>query len=322
MPLRLITLLCTVLLSACNEPPSASWNLTEQGGVFSVSFDAEAEHVLVGSVRHGGSLWRLSDRKRLYDWNHQAAGLSLLNATALAANGRFAATGEGRQLTLWDSASGQPLGSWLLDGHIQSLAVSDDGQRILAGLRDHNAVLMDTRLGQPLARIRHGSTVQAVVISRDGRIGATGADDGVVQLWDLDSGQARLTWRFASGLSSLALSDDQRLLFAGRYHGLGRIWQLSDGKRRTDIGHERGSISTARFSRDSRELLTGSPDGSTALWSTTDGQRLQQWRAPRQSFYSNRGMALVAVAFAKAPGRYYSALSDGRLLQWQRTPPP
>ncbi|MBA4290699.1 MAG: hypothetical protein C0439_17165 [Pseudomonas sp.] len=322
MPLRLIILLCTVLLSACNEPPSARWNLTEQGGVFSVSFDAEAEHVLVGSVRHGGSLWRLSDRKRLYDWNHQAESLSVLSASALAANGRFAATGEGRQLTLWDSASGQPLGSWLLDGHIQSLAVSDDGQRILAGLRDHNAVLMDTRLGQPLARIRHGSTVQAVVISRDGRLGATGADDGVVQLWDLDSGQARLTWRFASGLSSLALSDDQRLLFAGRYHGLGRIWQLSDGKRRTDIGHERGSISTARFSRDSRELLTGSPDGSTALWSTTDGQRLQQWRAPRQSYYSNRGMALVAVAFAQAPGRYYSALSDGRLLQWQRTTSP
>lgn len=322
MPLRLIILLCAVLLSACNEQPSARWNLTEQGGVFSVSFDAEAEHVLVGSVRHGGSLWRLSDRKRLYDWNHQAVGLSLLTATALAANGRFAATGEGRQLTLWDSTSGQPLGSWLLDGHIQSLAVSDDGQRILAGLRDHNAVLMDTRLGQPLARIRHGSTVQAVVISRDGRLGATGADDGVVQLWDLDSGQARLTWRFASGLSSLALSDDQRLLFAGRYHGLGRIWQLSDGKRRTDIGHERGSISTARFSRDSRELLTGSPDGSTALWSTTDGQRLQQWHAPRQSFYSNRGMALVAVAFAQAPGRYYSALSDGRLLQWQRRTQP
>lgn len=322
MPRHLTLLLCALLLGACSDPPSASWPLTEQAGVFNASFDAQAEQVLVGSVRHGGSLWRLSDRKRLYDWNHQAESLSVLSASALAANGRFAATGEGRQLTLWDSGTGQPQGTWLLDGHIQSLAVSDDGQRILAGLRDRTAVLMDTQRGQPLARIRHGSTVQAVVISRDGRIGATGADDGVVQLWDLDSGQARLTWRFASGLSSLALSDDQRLLFAGRYHGAGRIWQLSDGKQRTDIGHERGSVSAARFSPDGRELLTGSPDGSTRLWSTVDGQRLQQWRAPRQSFYSNRGMALVAVAFAQAPGRYYSVLSDGRLLQWQRPPSP
>ena len=87
--------------------------------------------MLVGSVRHGGSLWRLSDGQRLYDWNHQAEGLSVLSATALAANGRFAATAEGRQLTLWDCGTGQALGSWLLDGAIQSLAVSDDGRRKL-----------------------------------------------------------------------------------------------------------------------------------------------------------------------------------------------
>ncbi len=318
MPRHLTLLLCALLLSACSEPPSASWALTEEAGVFSVSFDAQAEQVLVGSVRHGGSLWRLSDHQRLYDWNHQAEGLSVLNATALAANGRFAATAEGRQLTLWNSGTGQALGSWLLDGAIQSLAVSDDGRRILAGLRDHSAVLLDTRLGQPLARIRHGSTVQAVVISRDGRLGASGADDGVVQFWDLDSGQALLTWRFASGLSSLALSDDQRLLFAGRYHGKGRIWQLSDGQPLTEIGQARGSISTARFSPDSSQLLTGSPDGSTRLWSVTAGQPLQHWQAPRQSFYSNRGRAVVAVAFAQTTGQYFSALSDGRLLQWQR----
>lgn len=321
MSVRPLILLCALLLSACSEPPSTSWQLTEQAGVFSASFDAQAAQVLVGSVRHGGSLWRLSDRQRLYDWNHQAEGLSVLSATALAANGRFAATAEGRQLTLWDCGTGQALGSWLLDGAIQSLAVSDDGRRMLAGLRDHSAVLLDTRLGQPLARIRHGSTVQAVVISRDGRLGATGADDGVVQLWDLDSGQARLTWRFTSGLSSLALSDDQRLLFAGRYHGQGRVWQLSDGRLLTEIGEPRGSIATARFSPDGSQLLTGSPDGSTRLWATQDGQRLQQWHAPRQGFYNNRGRAVLAVAFAPQPGRYFSALADGRVLLWQAATP-
>ena len=34
-----------LLLSACSEPPSASWALTEEAGVFSVSFDAQAAQV-------------------------------------------------------------------------------------------------------------------------------------------------------------------------------------------------------------------------------------------------------------------------------------
>ena len=70
------------------------------------------------------------------------------------------------------------------------------------------------------------------------------------------------------------------------------------------------------MSRRSRRRQ-GSPDGSTSLWSTGDAQRLQHWHAPRQSFYSNRGRAVLAVAFAKTSGLYYSALSDGRLLHGQ-----
>ncbi|WAC46202.1 hypothetical protein OU997_08595 [Pseudomonas sp. SL4(2022)] len=63
-------------------------------------------------------------------------------------------------------------------------------------------------------------------------------------------------------------------------------------------------------------MLTGHPEGNTRLWPISDGQ----WR--RQSFCGNWGTALMAVAFAQAPGRYCSVLPDGRLLQRQRRTQP
>ncbi|ENO81046.1 WD40 repeat domain-containing protein [Thauera mechernichensis] len=318
LPVRPLLLSLALALAGCSDTPLREWRTTEKGGVFSLSISLDAEHVLVGAVQHGGSLWRTADGARLYDWNHKPDQVSALVATAFSAEGRFAATAERHQLALWDVASGRAIGTWAMEAPVLSIAVSGNGQRLLVGLQDNSALLIDTARDEPLARIRHGNGVQAVAITADGRIGITGADDGMLRAWDLDTGSTLLAHKFASGISTLALSADGSLLFVGRYHGKGMVWNLQRNQAVSAIGHDRTSIVSARFAPDGLTLLAGLPAGRIQEWNVSAGTLVRHWQADAPSAVRSSGLTTTAVAHDLRSRSIIAGFSDGSVRVWSR----
>lgn len=304
--------------AACGDAPSREWRTTETGGVFSLSISNDAEHALVGAVAHGGSLWRLADGARLHDWNHLPDAASALIASAFSPEGRFAATAERHQVALWDVASGRALGTWRTAGPVLSLALSGEGRRLLVGMQDNAALLIDTARSEPLARIRHGNGVSAVALSADGRIGITGADDGALRAWNLDDGSPLLAHHFDSGIATIALSPDESLLFVGRHHGKGAIWDLRRAQPVSEIGHDRTSIVSARFTAGGLTLLTGLPAGRVQEWQVREGRLVKQWQARAPSAVRSSGLTTTAVAHDASSLTIIAGFSDGSIRIWPR----
>jgi WD40 repeat protein len=74
-----------------------------------------------------------------------------------------------------------------VEGHadvVESIAVSDDGKRLLTASRDHTVRVWDTASGrQESIFTQHKSAVLAVAIAPDGTVTVSGGDDKVIRKW-------------------------------------------------------------------------------------------------------------------------------------------
>lgn len=319
MDRRLLLLVLCLWLSACGDQPIRQWQ-TAVSGAYSASLSPNGEYVTVGAIEHGGSLWRLKDGERLYNWNHTQGMFSELAASTFSTDSRFVITAEKKRMVLWSVATGKPGGFWPVDGGVQALALADGGRYALVGMANYNVLYIDVATNQILKTLNHAGKVNAVSISADGRIGATGAEDGIVKVWDLAQGKETFAYRMGDDISAVALSRDGQYVFGALYYGQGKIWEVGTGKEISRIGYRRTTITCARFAEDNKTLLTGFTARRVVLWDVTSGRNLQDWRADPPYLWKRSGLVVVDVAYTREPGQYLSVFSNGLVNLWQAKP--
>ncbi|RLU00678.1 WD40 repeat domain-containing protein [Ketobacter sp.] len=312
----LLTCLISLSLAACGDTPTRYWETTANGA-YSASLSPNGEFALVGSLEHGGSLWRLKDGERLFNWNHAAGEYSKLVATTFSTDSQFALTAESKRFVLWDVASGRAAGFWPAAGGVLAMALSDQGRYALIGQENYSALYVDTATGSILSTLSHSGDINTVAISANGLVGVTGSEDGIMKVWDLPAGKETFSYRLGDDVSAVAISGDASLVFASLYYGKGKIWEVKTGREVSSIGHNRTTITSARFSQDNRTLLTGFTARRVVLWNVSDGSTLQSWRAVAPLFWRPSGLVVNDVAFGPSPNQYLSVFSNGLVNQWQ-----
>ncbi len=316
---RHLLLLFCLWLTACGDQPQRQWDTANQGA-YSAALSPNGEYAVVGAIEHGGSLWRLKDGERIYNWNHAQGEYSSIAAATFSTDSRFAITAEKKRMVLWSVQSGKPGGFWPIDGGIQAVALSDGGRFALVGMANYSAAWIDLATGQVLKKLSHSGKVNTVAISADGKVGVTGAEDGIVKLWDLPGGKETFAYRMGDDISAVAISRDAKYVFGALYYGKGKIWEAATGKEIADVGHPRTTITCARFAQDDKTLLTGFTARRVVLWDVTSGKNLQDWRADPPYFWKRSGLVVIDVAYGNQPGEYLSVFSNGLVNLWKAQP--
>lgn len=159
-------------------------------------------------------------------------------------------------LHLWDVATGKRSETpyWAPVG-ANSVAVSPDGSRLVAGFDDGCAKVMNIRTGEevpglsfdhldPRHRIRlaqdreyemewrdRRTPIVAVAFSPDGKSVLTSGWDRTVRLWDVATGnELRRFVGHASLVKSLAFSPDGKWVLTGSEDATARLWDAATGK--------------------------------------------------------------------------------------------
>jgi WD40 repeat protein len=190
-------------------------------------------------------------------------------SSAMSADGRLILTGSGgeddsragRELRLWDAATGKELRR--LTGHtsiVNAVALSADGRIALTGSADQTARLWDTATGKEIKRLTgHSYTVGAVALSPDSRLALTAcAEEQTAWLWDVATG--RKIREFAGHtypVTAVAFSPDGKIAMTGSSDNTARLWDATTGKEVRRLEGHSEPIMSAGFLADNQIALIG-----------------------------------------------------------------
>jgi serine/threonine protein kinase/sugar lactone lactonase YvrE len=223
----------------------------------------------------------------------------------------LAATGQDRDVRLWNTATGLPsaVPSATLSGHghpVSTAVFSPDGRTLATGGYDGRVTLWNTGTRRAYATLNtHGRGHGTLSFSPDGAVLATSGD--AVRLWDLRTRHAtRSLPDSGENLLNAAFAPHGRILATAGSRAV-RLWDVSARPRPTTVAKLTSLVGGMAFSPDGRTLATGGDDRVVRLWDV---------RAHRLAATVSRFAGRVnAVAFSP-DGRTLACASDETVLLW------
>ncbi len=316
LPAGLITAL--LFLGGCSRAlaPVDSVEVASKG-MHTAAIDEAAELTLVGSIYHGGSLWRLGDSERLFDWNHTQTDYSTFIAADFSDDGAWAVSAEAHTMVLWNTRNGEGSRYWTAPAEILDIELNQNASLALLGLSDHTAVAFDIQRGGIRQTFTHKNRVRSVDFSADGRLAISGSEDYTARVWDVRSGALLSTMQHEDDVQLVVLSDDAQLALSVSKYDTARLWNPASGELIAELPlraeHlKRGlRFTTARFSKNNQLLLTGRADQIVQLWDVETMKEVGRWKLPKRDAWKPTSAAVLDVAFSEREGIYYAAASNG-----------
>ncbi|HVR35585.1 MAG TPA: protein kinase [Methylomirabilota bacterium] len=235
---------------------------------------------------------------------------------------RLASAGADRTIRVWDLATGEEVFQRVghtgdYTGMAHMVALSPDGQLVVAGGEDGFATVWDATDGHAVHRLpeQHEVTAVCAAFSRDGRLLATGSWAGVLRIWDVSTGQRlHRIQAHAHRLGGVAFSPDGRYLATASFDRTVKIWNAATGDHLHTLRGHTGVISGLAWSHDGRRLFScGTEDKRVKVW--------DPWT--EREILDLRGHEAGCHGVAVSPGgeRVASAGADGTIHIWDATSP-
>ncbi len=169
--------------------------------------------------------------------------------------------GENNGIIYLFDKSGRLLWKYTNPEPFSSVAISDDGNFIVAGSDDHQTYFFDRR-GLLLWRYSADKKIRCVELSEDGQLLVAGSDDNNVYFFDNSRRIKRFAWkyRFDNSTSAVAMSKKGNYILAGSDdHG---IYALDSDGQLMWKHTAKGPINTVSVSKFADYLVAGSQDGN------------------------------------------------------------
>ena len=323
---RIAVLVFGISLVGCgsDEPPIDTWEVASRG-TFSAALSTDGKYLVIGSIMHGGSLWDLKSKERMYNWNHTKEGFSNISSVDISADGKFAVTAAGSTLVLWSVIDGAPAGFWSAPGEIINLALSSDGHYALLGLANYSAVYFDIKNGGVVRTMFHKGRVTSVALSADDRYALTGSEDSDAIMWDIETGEKLQAYHHERPVQVVALSPDGGLAFSFAKYDRALIWDTATGKAVFELPmtvSERQfgvEYSSARYSAEDKGLiLLGNNRRGMELWDYTKKTKKGSWQAKKKDVAQlASGAAILDLAFIGDTDELFAVTSDGLVQQFK-----
>lgn len=249
-------------------------------------------------------------------------------------------------LTLWDSRTGEMLGSWLdHKWSVQCVGFTPDGSKIISS--NYETLVRDTTIPDQPTPVAFDKRVRSEVVtgfefSRDGtrlltcdstNLGTPGAPTGNANLWDIAISESG---KMASGLHAshlytfgdnwvvrAALSPCGKKVLTGHWSGRAVLWNAEEGTIVHELEGHIGRISSVAFSPDGKQVLVADTGlhherndykqsyerkTSSVLYDAGTGRRLRTFRGHKRS--------ITCVAFSPDGTRALTADLTGAVHLW------
>ncbi len=276
--------------------------------VGAVSFSEDSRRIATASWDRTVRVWDPSDGSLVQTLTGPDGALSCV---AYSPDGRLAASGRGRAVTIWDAA-GKLIHTWPAhERAVTSLTFSHDGRLLASAGEDGVVNIRDAiEIGQGAGRsITSRGFIYSLAFSPDDTHLAIGSGMGVVLLYDIEGRRIAKTLRLnilIQHIKGLAYSPDGRSLAFGTESEGVQIWDSSTGQRIREIKDHDGEVFAVAYSPDGRYLASA---GRTAPFESEDAST----GTPVHVFSDGVG-GISGLAFSP-DGRYLAATNGDQTVR-------
>lgn len=215
------------------------------------------------------------------------------------------------QLTIWDVATGKPLGEpFQMGSRPYVLAFGPEGKKVAAGSTNATLRLYDIALREKTEYGGHAHDVMAVAWSPDGTMIAAGSIDegyelGELFIWNAADGTVlnKFVDAHTGSITSLAFSPDGSLLASGSDDQTVIIWDVASGEKQYVLAGLEDRVNCEAWSPDGAVVAAGDSEGNVIVWDVTSGAELYRAEGHTDMVYD--------IAFTGDGTVLYTASRDG-----------
>jgi WD40 repeat protein len=229
-----------------------------------LALSPDQRHLLSGGFDHTLRLWDINTGKQLHSFAHP----DRVGSVAFTPDGRWALSGSGPTVRLWDSKDRREVHRF--NGHtwgMAAVAICSDGRRAASASWDGTVRVYDLEKREEVACLRHTDAVFAVAFSPDGSLLLTGGRPNTARLWDVKTGkELRRFEGHTDYVQTVTFSPDGRRALSAGADGTVRLWDVSTGQELHCFARHRGVVKCVACSPDGRSALSSGDDGTIRLW--------------------------------------------------------
>lgn len=301
-------LIAVLMLAGCTDTVPTDQGFRQASrGMISAGFSEDGSLSFVGSIDHGGSLWQIASKERLYNWNHAGEQYSAFRAAVFSEDGQFVATTQGQAMALWSTSTGEAIRYWQSPSRILAVAMSK--QYVMLGQDNDVAILFDTVSGGVVGGLQHDGPVSSVAIDQHAKFALTGSHDGTVRYWSLDSGEELQHWANKQPIDLVQLSPNQKIAFSAAFQGEVILRNATTGEDILQLYKRNPGVISARFNASATKLLLGTSREKIILWDLVTESVAKTWHVENDGPWDKA--AIIAVGFVEGSDRYLAAASNG-----------
>jgi WD40 repeat protein len=241
----------------------------------------------------------------------------------LSTDGKVLAAGSGREVTLWDPASGKRIRA--LAGHelpIRAVAFTPDGRTLATAAGENRSgkttgevKVWDVGTGERKRTLAvEGSDLNALAFSPDGRHLVAGGLRGL-WVWDAATGDSKHRVPTTAAVLAVAFTPDGGTLVTGAFDQQVRLWDAKTWAERKVLKGHRSEVRVVAFTPDGKTLATGGV-GEIILWNADTGERVRSLKPEAtvwsMAFAADGKTLVVGVGDPKDGG-------DGGVQVWDAT---
>jgi WD40 repeat protein len=194
---------------------------------------------------------------------------------------------------------------------VQSLAILDNGKKVLAGSYDTKLYLIDAATGQISKEITgHKGFVLAATFCKEKNIVASAGSDQKIIIWDATTLEKKLEIpAHTDRINSLAFSPDGLKLVSASDDKTIIVWDLMTGGEIFKITDHSAPVTTVAISNDGAFIASGGWDKLIMLHSATTGNLIATYKGHRSTVNS--------VDFSDKGSMMVSGSDDNSIIVWK-----
>jgi WD40 repeat protein/serine/threonine protein kinase len=235
-----------------------------KGGIGQLAFSPDGRHLLSRGQADRSLVWDVKTGKA-----RSLTGAVERGVILVSPDGKTAAANEGKNLVLYDIATGARKAIPGQDAITDGGDFAPDGRLVATGGLDHKVRVFEVATGKVRVFEGHTSSVMvAAFVPAVPRGLVSAGHDGEVRLWDVEQGTSRVLGRHEGVVYRMAVAPDGRRVITGGGDRTVRLWDVVTGESQVFRGFGDGVYWVA-FSRDGERIAGAGLDSTVRVWKLT-----------------------------------------------------